>query len=132
MPRFPFAPILLALALPFLAGCAGGGNPHFFPRTHPLFAGFDEARLGGGAKAMLAEAKEDFALARHGGQPAHAKFASTIPGTHSRVYDGRGYRLTIVDRDDVVSHEIGPKIVLNAPITGGAPFSYDEVNVLGD
>lgn len=132
MRRIPFSSVLLAIACTILTGCAGGGNPHFMPRTKPLFAGLHEDGLSTGAKAMLDEAKTDFQLARHGHDPRHAKFASTIPGTHSRVFEGRGYELTLVNKDLVICHYIGPKIVLKAAITGGQPFEYDEVNCLGD
>jgi hypothetical protein len=131
MRRIPFGSILLAISLAVLTGCAGG-DPHFLPRTRPLFAGLDKQKLGNSAKAMLGEAKADFQLARNGQEPRHAKYASTIPGTHSRVFEGRGYRLTLVNKDLIVNHYVGPQIVLHAAITGGKPFAYDEVNCLGD
>lgn len=131
MRRIPFASVFLAAACAILTGCAGG-DPHFMPRTRPLFAGLAGEKLGADARAMLDEAKADFMLARHGQEPRHAKYASTIPGTHSRVFEGRGYELTLVNKDVVVSHYVGPKIVLKAAITGGQPFAYDEVDCLGD
>lgn len=131
MHRIPFAPILLAIACTVLTACAGG-NSHFMPRMHPLFAGLDEQKLGNCAKAMLAEAKADFILVRHGQEPRHAKYASTIPYTHSRVFEGRGYQLTIVRKDEIARLYAGPKIVLDSKITGGEPFTYDEVDCLGD
>lgn len=131
MRRIPFASIILAISASILTGCAGG-NPHFLPRTRPLFAGLDEQKLSSGTKAMLEQAKTDFQLARHGGDPHYARFSSTIPGTHSRVFEGKGYRLTLVNKDMIVNHYVGPQIVLNAAITGGKPFTYDEVNCLGD
>jgi len=130
MSRIPFASILITIACAILTGC--GGNPHFMPRTHPIFAGLDEQKLSNSAKAMLAEAKADFQLARQGKEPSHAKYASTIPGTHSRVFEGRGYELTLVNKDEIVCLCVGPKIVLKSAITGGQPFEYDEVNRLGD
>jgi hypothetical protein len=131
--RIPFAFILpvLAIACAVPAGCAGG-NPHFMPRMHPLFGGLDEQKLGHGAKAMLAEAKADFLLVRHGKDPQYAKYASTIPYTHSRVFEGRGYQLTMVRKDEIARLYVGPKIVIKAAITGGQPFAYDEVDCLGD
>ena len=131
MPRIPFASSLIACAGAILAGCAGGDS-HFMPRTHALFAGFDEQRLGGAAKAMIQEAKADFQLAKHGDDPRYAKFASTVPGTRSRVFEGRGYELTLVNKDEIARHYVGPKIVLKSAITGGVPFAYDEVDCLGD
>ena len=132
MVRIPFASVLLAVACAALAGCAGGGNPHFMPRTRPLFSELQEEKLGAAAKAMLGEAKEDFQLGRHGKDPRFAKYASTIQGTHSRVFAGRGYELTLVNKDMVVTHYVGPKIVLKVAITGGQPLEYDEVDSLGD
>ncbi len=131
MRRIPLSLVLLAIACAVPTGCVGG-NPHFFPRMHPLFAGLDEQKFRGGAKAMLAEAKADFILARHGKDPQHAKYASTIPYTHSRVFEGRGYQLTLVKKDEIARLYVGPKIMLNSKITGGAPFAYDEVDCLGD
>src|SRR6266446_5026733 len=118
---------LVFLALLSLSGCAGSQNPHYFPRLHPLFAGFDETRIRPSAKAALAEAKADFQLARHGKAPQYAKYVSTIPYTHSRIYQGKGCRVTLVNKDLVVSHYVGPQIVLDASITGGEPFTYDEI-----
>lgn len=132
MSSLPFASLILAATLLCLPGCAGTQNPHFFPRMHPLFAGLDQTKVGGGAKAMLANAKADFELARHGQEPRHAKYVRTIPYTHSRVFEARGYRLTMVKKDLLPSHYEGPQIILNSNITGGKPFSYDEVDVSGD
>jgi len=133
MRRIPFALFLLAIAIACAVptGCAGG-SPHFMPRMHPLFAGLDEQKLGGGAKAMLAEARTDFILARRGQNPQFAKYASTIPYTHSRVFEGSGYQLTLVNKNEIARLYVGPKIVLNSKITGGEPFTYDEVDCLGD
>lgn len=131
MRRITFTPIPLAIVCAVLTGCAGG-DPHFMPRMHPLFAKLDEQKLGNRAKAMLAEAKADFLLARQGKDPQYAKYASTIPYTHSRVFEGRGYRLTLVNKDEIAHRYVGPKIVINAAITGGQAFSYDEVDCLGD
>src|SRR5690242_11813577 len=99
MRSLPIATLILAAIFLGLPGCAGTRNPHFFPRLHPLFAGLDESKIRGNARAMLARAKEDFQLARHGKEPRYAKYVSTIPYTHSRVYEGKGYRLTMVKKD---------------------------------
>jgi hypothetical protein len=111
---------LLSLALLALPACAGSNSAGFFPRMHPLFAGLDETKVCGCAKASLAQ------------EPVHAKYVSTIPYTHSRVFEGKGYCITLVKKDLVDSFYEGPKIVLNASITGGKPFTYDEVEVTGD
>ena len=132
MRSLPFVSLILAIILLSLPGCAGSQNAHFFPRLHPLFAGLDESRICGCAKTMLAKAKADFQLARHGKDPRYAKYVSIIPYTHSRVYEGKGYRLTMVSKDLLPSQYEGPQIVLDAGITGGKPFTYDEVNVMGD
>jgi hypothetical protein len=122
----------LAIALLVFPACAGQISASFFPRMHPLFAGLDETKVRPGAKTLLAEAKADFQLARHGKAPQYAKYSGTIPYTHSRVFEGRGYRITLVKKDIVDSFYEGPKIVLDASITGGGPFAYDEVEVTGD
>ena len=123
---------LLSIALLALSACAGPNSASFFPRMHPLFAGLDETKVCGCAKESLAKAKADFLLARRGKEPVHAKYVSTIPYTHSRVFEGKGYCITMVKKDIVDSFYEGPKIVLNSSITGGKPFTYDEVEVTGD
>jgi len=127
MRKLPLVSLVLLLAFLILPGCAITENPHFFPRLRPLFAGLDETKIRPGAKAALAEAKADFQLARHGKAPQYAKYVSTIPYTHSRIYQGKGYRLTLVHKDLVGCCFVGPSIVLDASITGGKPFAYDEV-----
>jgi hypothetical protein len=121
---------LLFIALAAVPACANASNPHFFPRMHPLFAGFDETKVRPGAKAALAEAKADFLSARRGKAPQFAQYVSTIPYTHSRVYQGKGYQITLVSKDLVYAHFAGPQIVLEAGITGGQPFAYDEIESL--
>jgi len=132
MRRLPLASLLCFITFLAFSGCALPTNPHFFPRARPLFAGFDESKVRPGAKAALAQAKADFELARRGKEPRHAKYASTIPHTNSRVYQGKGYCLTIVHKDLGVSHSDGPKIVLDASITGGKPFCYCEIDEVVD
>ncbi|MEO6787332.1 MAG: hypothetical protein ABI318_14460 [Chthoniobacteraceae bacterium] len=132
MRSLPFVALIISIVLSVLPGCAGTRNPHFFPRMHPLFAGLDESKVCGCAKAVLAKAKTDFQLARHGEEPRYAKYVSTIPYTHSRVYEGKGYCLTMVNKDLVSVRYEGPRIVLDACITGDKPFAYDEVNAIGD
>lgn len=130
MRSLPIVSLFFSIVLLCLPGCAGTQNAHFFPRMHPLFAGLDESKVCGCAKPMLAKAKADFQIARHGKEPRYAKYVSTIPYTHSRVYEAKGYRLTMVKKDIVCCHYEGPQIVLDACITGGKPFAYDEVNVV--
>ena len=77
---------------------------------------------------MLAQAKVDFQLARHGRTPQYAKYAHMNRSSHSKVYEGQGYRLTIVHQDSIYPHEEGPDILLYPRITGGEPYHYDEVD----
>jgi hypothetical protein len=108
-----------------LNGCA---NPHVFPRTKPLFAGFDESSLGPAAKAKLNRAKIDFLRAKHDEEPLYAKYLRTLRPGDSREYRGNGYTVTIVHTYSLPSHQDGPRILLTREITGGAPFEYDEVD----
>ena len=118
--------ITAAIAAPLLlVGCA---NPHFFPRARPLFPGLNEAVLPLNAKARIDEAKNDFQLARAGKQPAFALYVSTIPYTHSKIFEGRGYSLTLVDKTINMVHSQGPEIVISSSLTGGKPYLYDEID----
>jgi hypothetical protein len=112
-----------------VSGCASG---HFFPRCQPLFAGLSETAVPAGARGALAEAKEDFQCGRCGEAPRHARYVTTLPYTHSRVYEGRGYRLTLVDKRLVTSAMKGPEIVVDATITGGGVYRYDEIDLIQD
>jgi hypothetical protein len=106
-------------------GCA---NPHFFPRTRPLFPGFDESKMPSTSAKALSEAKVDFQRAIRRQAPIHAQFVEVTPYTRSRVYQGRGYRLTHVDKYSVHSRCEGPHIVLESSLTGGKPYSYDQLD----
>jgi len=117
------------LALALLPACA---NDHFFPRVKPLFAGLDESRVPASARTALAQAKVDFQLARHGEIPRYARPAGIIPCTHSQVFEGNGYQVTLVNKDLVHVLFKGPEIVLNTSITCGAPYHYDEIDRLGE
>src|SRR4051812_13392062 len=108
MPKSSSLLALALLAANLLSSCA---NPHFFPRTRPLFAGLDEANVPPTAKNSLAKAKVDFQLAKHGKAPHYAKLAHTIPHTRSQVFEGSGYRLTMVHKDTQYPHRQGPEIV---------------------
>jgi hypothetical protein len=132
MRHFTLACAVSWIVLSILPGCASPQNVHFFPRWHPLFAGSDESGIRPGARPALAEAKADFELARHTKEPQFAQYAGTIPNTHSRIYQGKGYRLTMVRKDAWVSHSHGPEIILDATITGGNPFTYDEISEVQD
>ena len=132
MRNLPLASAVLSIALLVLPGCATTKNPHFFPRLHPLFAGLDETKIRPGARAALAEAKVDFQLARHSKAPQYAKYVSTIPYTHSRIYQGKGYCITMVHKDAAGCRSDGPEIVLDASMTNGKPFSYDEIDEVSD
>jgi hypothetical protein len=114
---------LMVASLLLLDGCA---NPHFFPRFKPLFPGFLEDSLSMSARKALAKAKTDFELARHCHEPRYAKYVGMESTSQSRIYQGDGYRLTMVDRTDPT--ETGPSIVLGPCITGGKPWLYDEVD----
>lgn len=124
------APLLLVAILfvgSLLPGCA---NPHFFPTLRPLFPGLDETRVPSKARAALQQAKVDFQLARKGGPPQYARHISTAPSTHSKTYRGNGYMLTIIDGGS--RHHVGPRIVVESAITGGPPYTYDEIENLRD
>lgn len=105
--------------------CQGCASPYFLPRTRPLFAGLDETSLPVEARRALEQAKIDFQLARHGRPPQYARYISTIPNTESKVYRGWGYTLTLINGG--LRNSIGPEIIIESSITGGDPFSYDEI-----
>jgi len=115
------------LASTLLVGCA---NPHFFPSTRCLFPGMDESCVPGRCRLALAEAKEDFHRAQRGQLPVHARFVCGIAGTHSKIFDGKGYRITLVDKDFPSQHAKGPEIVLYSSLTGGAAYHYDRIENL--
>ncbi len=103
-------------------------NPHVLPRLKPLFGGFDESTVPVSARVLLDHAREDFQLARHCHEPVHAKRAGVISDTHSRVFKGDGYTLTMVNKDQVNVLLTGPEIVLSSKITNGKPYRYDEID----
>lgn len=114
---------LVLLATP---GCA---SDHFFPKLRPLFAGLDESKVVmAAAKFALAEAKTDFRLAQHGKAPLYSRCVSGVPGTHSKIYQGNGYQLTVVNNDLVRPQAHGPEIVLDTFITGGKPFRFSDID----
>lgn len=116
-------PSLAGLAL--LSSCA---NPHFFPRSRPLFAGFNDQQVPGTMRSALDQAKLDFQLARRGKPPLYAKFVGTLPYSMSKVYQGNGYEITMVDDSSFAGHALGPEIVIRPEITGGELFKYDEID----
>ena len=122
--------ILAAVALS--AGLVSCANEHFFPKTRPLFVGLDEARVPAAAKPSLAKAKEDFQRARHGQEPVHARYLETLPSSNSKVFQGDGYRVTLVSKNFVHCVQTGPDIVLESCLTGGRPCRYDELELVGE
>jgi hypothetical protein len=80
------------------------------------------------ARPALARAKVDFQLARHASPPQYAHFVGTASSGDAKVYEGDGYRLTMVNRDLVHHQEVGPDIVLDPAITGGRSYRYDEID----
>lgn len=118
--------VVLAVLLTASVACCA--NPHFFPRLRPLFPGLDESRVPAASRVALAQAKEDFQLAREGRDPRHARRVNANEPAGSRVFHGKGYELTIVHRQMVTVIESGPAIVIDGSVTGGKPFRYDEVD----
>jgi hypothetical protein len=125
--------IVLSLIFAFAAsGCASPLSAHFFPRLRPLFAGLDETKIRQEAKPSLAQAKADFQLARRGQEPRYARLVGNVPNSQSKVYQGRGYRLTKVRDHAFYGHADGAGIVIEPSITGGKPYRYDEVDEIAD
>ena len=123
---------ILVIALLLLSSVAGGASDHFFPRLKPLFAGLDESKVPAGSRTALAQAKVDFQLARHGKRPAYAHYTGTLPYSHSETFQGNGYILTMVNKNLVYSVSVGPEIVIDARITGGKTYRYDEIDLVQD
>jgi hypothetical protein len=123
---------LLAAAVLSVGIQTGCANPHFFPQMRPLFAGLNEEHLSPGAQRSLAEAKADFMLAKHGKTPQYAALAQSVPNSRSKIYVGKGYRLTVVREDNIHPHRSGPAIVVSPSITGGKAYRYDEVDEVAE
>jgi hypothetical protein len=123
------ASLIAILSVSLLSSCS---NPHFFPRLRPLFPGLEEANLSCDAQNSLSQAKTDFMLVKHGKTPQHATLISSIPHTRSRLYEGQGYRLTSVRKDNIYPHRTGPEIVISPKITGGKAYHYDEVDEVAE
>jgi len=119
------ASYLLAALFPALTSCA---SEHFFPRVKPLFVGLNEAAVPAKSRTALAKAKVDFQLARHASAPQYAHYVGTAPYTNSKIYEGDGYRVTLVNKNVVAYQEIGPDIVLDPSVTGGSSYHYNEVD----
>jgi hypothetical protein len=117
----------LTLTLFPLTSCA---NDHWFPRAKPLFPGLNEASVPASARAALSRAKADFQRARHGQAPLYAHFVGTATHSMSKFFQGDGYRITMVNSYTLAYTDLGPDIVIDASITGGQPFHYDEVDRL--
>jgi hypothetical protein len=127
--RKSYSLLALSLVSLLLASCS---SPHFFPRTQPLFAGLDESRMSTKSQQTIAKAKVDFRLAQKGMTPQYAKYIHTIPHTRSKVYEGDGYRVTMVKEDNSFRLRTGPEIVVSSCITGGRAYRYDEVDEVAD
>ena len=123
-----FRHIRISLCAALLGSLTSCSNPHFLPRLKPLFGGLDESNVPVSARVALNHAREDFQLARHCHEPVHAKPAGVIPYTHSRVFKGDGYTITMVNNDLVNVQLRGPEIVLDSKITNGKPYRYDEID----
>lgn len=94
----------------------------------PLFVGLDDQQVSGTKRSALAQAKVDFQLTRSGKPPLYAKFVGTLPYSMSKVYQGNGYEITMVDDSSFAGRSLGPKIVISPQITGGELFKYDEID----
>lgn len=79
-------------------------------------------------REALYHAKVDFQLARSGKTPFYAQYVRKLPNSMSKVYQGKGYEITVVDDTSFDGHSTGPKIVISSEITGGEPFKYSEVD----
>jgi hypothetical protein len=121
--------LALLLIMPALSGCA---DASFFPRERPLFPGLDEAHVPAKSKPSLAKAQTDFQLARRGKDPRYARYVGTDKKGTSKLYQGEGYRLALVHRDEVSWTDAGPDIVLEPSLTGGPAYHYDEVDRMQD
>lgn len=102
------------------------GCVHFDPfvSLRPLFVGLDETGMSAKARTSLAEAKQDFALARKNMPPQYARSISHDPNVGAKRYQGRGYQLTIFSNG--LRHRVGQKIEVEPAITGGRSYFYDE------
>ncbi len=110
-------------------GCA---NPHFFPRLRPLFVDFDETKVPSSAQNALLQAKSDFQRARHYETPRYAVYCGSSSSPRGRVYQGHGYRVTMVHDETPTGWFDGPEIVLEPSITGGPAYRYTEVDLIRD
>lgn len=120
--------ILLLFPLVGFSLFSSCANPHFFPRTRPLFIGLNCQDHPASQLVALKHAKADFLQARHGKVPLYARHVRTIPNSLSKVYQGDGYEIIMVNDTSFTWHRLGPKIVLESKITGGKPIQYDEVD----
>ena len=108
-------------------GCA---NPHFFPRLRPLFIDLDETKVPASAQNVLLQAKSDFQRARHDEIPRYAVYSGASSNPRGKVYQGHGYRVTMVHEETPNGWFAGPEIVLEPGITGGLPYRYSEVDLI--
>ena len=118
---------LFALAALAMTGCA---NPHFFPRLRPLFVDLNETQVPASARSVLLQAKSDFQRARHHEIPRYAIYSGRRDNPWGKVYQGHGYRVTMVHQESSTGVLDGPAIVLDPSITGGQSYRYDEVDLI--
>lgn len=128
-PRILMKALMLFMILMLSQGCS---SLYCFVTFRPLFVGLDESGLSAKARAALAEARYDFALARKDKPPQYARLVSDDPLLESKTYQGRGYQLTIFNGGGSAGDRVGQKILIEPVITGGAPYRYDESHVWRD
>ena len=76
------------------------------------------------------QAKGDFQRARHDEAPRYAVYSGASCSPRGKVYQGRGYRVTLVHEETPNGWYDGPEIVLEPGLTGGLPYRYSEVDLL--
>lgn len=116
-------------SLCLLTSCA---SSHLFPKSQPLFTGLDESKVPAKARPAVENAKEDFRLAQRGGEPRHAHQVTGVVCAQQKLYKGDGYLLTVRDNDLVRPQEHGVRVVLEARLTGGRPFCFDDIDRSAD
>lgn len=124
MTNSPLIMKLLALLMMVMLSAACSNSP-FFATFKPLLAGLDESGMTATARSALAEARFDFERARKDHPPHYARLISHDPKAGSKCYQGRGYKLTVFDASGP-RHLVGQRIEVDASITGGEVFRYDE------
>lgn len=98
--------------------------PGWLPWKRPLFDGLDTTQVPPARSSDLADAREDFVLARRGLSPRHAVLVNGDRFAGFRNYQGCGYDLTAFWGGRRLRE--GAQIVLHHSITGTTPFRYDD------